>query len=109
MALEVELQPELDNARIISRSESGELVRRHGLIALDADIREPHRIENRRIGYVVHVFEVGPVERIEGVEDEFEPERTVSVEADLLSHPKISAEEIRAEEGVRPYCCWGSF
>src|SRR5215468_1530133 len=105
MSLEVELQPELDNARIISRSESGELVRRHGFIALDADIRELHRIENRRIGYVVHVFEVGPVEQIEGVDDDFEPERTVSVEADLPSHPQISAEELRPEEGVAPHPC----
>src|SRR5215471_3691384 len=105
MALEVELQPELDNARVIRRGEAGELVRRHGFIALDADIREPYRIENRRIGYVVHVFEVGPVEQIEGVDDEFEPERAVSAESDLPPHSQVSAEELRPEESVAPHPC----
>src|SRR5262249_52841269 len=77
--LEVELRRELDNAWIIRRGEAGELTWRYRRIAFDADVRKPQRIEDDRIGYGVHFLEVGPVEQIEGVEDELDPERAVSV------------------------------
>ena len=78
-SLEVELQPELDSAWIIRRGEAGELTWRYRRITFDADIRKPQRIEDEGIGYGVHFLEVGPVEQIEGVEDELDPERAVSV------------------------------
>src|SRR5262249_45704784 len=101
--LEAELRRELDNSWIIRRGEAREPTWRYRRIAFDADIRKPRRIEDDRIGYVVHFLEVGPVEQIEGVEDELDPERAVSVEADLPSHSQISGEEIRPDERVAPY------
>src|SRR5262245_1845774 len=103
MALEVELRRELDNAWIIRRGEAGDLTWRYRRIAFDADIRKPQRIEDDRIGYGVHLLEVGPVKQIEGVEDELDPKRAVSVEADLPTHSQISGEEIRPFERVAPY------
>src|SRR5215475_1294363 len=103
MALEVELQPELDSTWIIRRGEAGELTCRYRRIAFDADILKPQWIEDDRIGYAVHFFEVGPIEQIEGVEDDLEAKRAVSVEADLPSHSQIGGEEIRPEERVAPY------
>src|SRR5262245_32936113 len=103
MELEVELQPELDDAWIIRRGESGELACRYRRIAFDADIRKLQWIEGGRVGDVVHFLEVGPIEQIESVEDDLDPERAVSAESDLPSHPQISGEEIRSEECVAPH------
>src|SRR5262249_15001997 len=103
MTLEVELQPELDSARLICRGEAGELAWRRRRTAFDSDIREHHWIEDSRVGDVVHIPEVGPVEQIESVEDDLDPERAVSAESDLPPHPQISGEEIRSEESVAPY------
>src|SRR6185436_15349945 len=48
-------------------------------------------------------LEVGPIEQIEGVEDDLDPKRAVSSEANLPSHSQISGEEIRPDERVAPY------
>src|SRR5262245_14470187 len=101
MALKVELHPELNDAWLISRGEAGKLARRFPRTAFDADIRNPQLIEvERAAGHVIHSLEVGPVEEIESVEDKFELERVVVVEADSPSHSQISREESRPDAGV---------
>src|SRR5882672_4888724 len=65
--LEVELRPELNNARRIRRREAKELARRVLRTARDANVRKPKLIEEERAaGDVIHILEVGPVEEIEG-------------------------------------------
>src|SRR5262249_29161642 len=104
LRLEVDLRSELNNARRIRRGEATELGRRVIRNAFDANASKPVLTEGDRAGGdSIHILEVGPVEEIEGVEDEFDPERTVRAEADWPSHSHISAEEHRPEAGVAPY------
>src|SRR5262245_42455301 len=104
MALEVELRPELNNAWVIRRGEARELARRYPRTAFDADIRKPQLIEEERaVGHAIHLLEVGPVEEVEGVKDEFDPDRVVGAEADPPSHSQIGGEEPRPDAGVAPY------
>src|SRR5499426_605779 len=104
MALEVELHRELDNAWFIRRGEARELARRYLRTAFDADIRKPQLIEEERaVGHAIHLLEVGPVEEIESVKDELEPERVVAVEADSPSYSQISGEEPGPEARVASY------
>src|SRR5262249_13933303 len=99
--LEVELQSELNNARLISRGEAGKLARRFIRTAFDADIRYPQLIqEERPVGHIIHSFEVGLVEEIECVEDQLELERVVGVEAEPPSQPQISGKEPRPDASV---------
>src|SRR5262249_58021031 len=72
--------------------------------ASDASIRFPQLTEEERAaGDVIYLLEVGPVEEVEGVEDEFDPGRFVGVEADSPSYPQVSADEPRPDAGVAPY------
>src|SRR5262247_1910747 len=104
MALEVELHRELDNAWFIRRGEARELARRYLRTAFDADIRKPQLIEEERaVGHAIHLLEVGPVEEIESVKVEFDPDRVVGAEADPPSHSQIGGEEPRPDAGVAPY------
>src|SRR5215471_18349926 len=104
MASEVEFQPELNNARVIRRCEARELARWYLRTAFDADIRKPQLIEEERaVGHAIHLLEVGPVEEIESVKDELEPERVVTVEADSPSYSQISGEEPGPEARIASY------
>src|SRR5262249_21885833 len=104
MALEVELRPNLNNAWFIRRGEARELVRRYPRTAFDADIRKPQLIEEEHaVGHAIHLLEVGPVEDVESIKDELDPERVVGSEADLPSHSQIGGEEHRPDAGVAPY------
>src|SRR5262245_5312262 len=101
MALKVKLHPELNYAWLISRGEARKLARRYLRTAFDADVRHPQLIEEERAaGHVIHCLEVGTIEEIESVEDEFERERVVGVEHDPPSDSQISGEEPRPEAGV---------
>src|SRR5262245_8304587 len=94
LELKVELHLQLNSARRIRRGEAAERACRVVRFAKDANISFPHLTEEERAaGDVIHILEVGPVEEVEGVEDEFEPRPLVGAEADSPSHSQISAEE----------------
>src|SRR5262249_33754825 len=102
--LEVELHPDLNNARRVRRGEATELACPVLRNACYANVRKPELIEEESAaGDAVHILEVGPVEEIEGVEDEFDPDRAVGAEADSPPHSQVSAEEPRPEAGVAPH------
>ena len=103
--LKIKLQPELNNAWFISRSETGKLVCRSTRGSRNANIRKSQLIEEERaVGQIIHLFEVGSVEDIESVEDQLEVERIVGVEANPPSKSQISGKEPRPEAGVSSNC-----